>query len=128
MVTHGALTVAGLASFIVGALLLFRGAPAPYHVSTWLIASIAVVLGGMWAFGLTKAMQARRQPVAVGPQEIVGQIGEVRSGGLVAVRGELWKVHTREGQALKPGQHVEVEGIDDGLALEVKPLETAPHE
>jgi membrane-bound serine protease (ClpP class) len=126
--THGALTVAGLASFIVGALLLFHGQPAPYHVSTWLIVSLAVVIGGLWAFGLTKAMQARRQPVSVGPQEIVGQIGEVRRGGLVAVRGELWKMHVKEGQDLQPGQQVEIEGIEDGLSLDVRPLETASHD
>ena len=126
--THGALTVAGLTSLVVGAILLFHDQPSPYHVSLPLVISIAVILGGLWAFGLTKAVQARRQPVSVGPQEIVGQIGEVRRGGLVAVRGELWKVHPREGQELRPGQQVEVEGIDDGLALDVRPLETAPRE
>jgi membrane-bound serine protease (ClpP class) len=125
--THGALTVAGLASAAVGAILLFHGQPSPYHVSLPLVISITVVIGGLWAFGLTKAVQARRQPVSVGPQEIVGQIGEVRRDGLVAVRGELWKVHTREGQELQPGQQVEVEGVE-GLSLDVRPLETAPHE
>ena len=126
--THGALTVAGLTSAAVGAILLFHGQPSPYHVSLPLVISITLVIGGFWAFGLTKAVQARRQPVSVGPQQIVGQIGEVRSGGLVAVRGELWKVHAREGQVLQPGQQVEVESVEDGLSLDVRPLQTAPHE
>ena len=123
--SHGALTVAGLTSFVVGAILLFHNQPSPYHVSLSLVISTAVVLGGLWAFGMTKAIQARRQPVSVGPEEIVGQIGEVRRGGLVAVRGELWKARVREGQELQPGQQVEVEGVEDGLVLDVRPLEPA---
>lgn len=125
--THGALTVAGLISAAVGAILLFRGQPSPYHVSLPLVISITLVIGALWAFGLTKAVQARRQPVSVGPKDIVGQIGEVRSGGLVAVRGELWKVQAREGRELQPGQQVEVEGVE-GLSLDVRPLEPTPHE
>jgi membrane-bound serine protease (ClpP class) len=123
--SHGALTVAGLTSFVVGAILLFHDQPSPYHVSLSLVISTAVVLGGLWAFGMTKAIQARRQPVSVGPEEIVGQIGEVRRGGLVAVRGELWKARVREGRELEPGQQVEVEGVEDGLVLDVRPLEPA---
>ena len=123
--SHGALTVAGLTSFVVGAILLFHNQPSPYHVSLSLVISTAVVLGGLWVFGMTKAVQARRQPVSVGPEEIVGQIGEVRRGGLVAVRGELWKARVREGQELQPGQQVEVEGVEDGLVLDVRPLEPA---
>jgi len=123
--THGALTVAGLASLVVGAILLFHGRPAPYHVSLPLVISLAVAIGGLWAFGLTKAVQARRQPISVGPDEIIGRIGEVRSGGLVAVRGELWKARGPEGEQLRPGQQVEVAGVEDGLVLDVRPLEPA---
>jgi membrane-bound serine protease (ClpP class) len=122
--THGALTVAGLVSLVIGAILLFHGRPAPYHVSLPLVISLAVTIGGLWAFGLTKAVQARRQPISVGPDEIVGRIGEVRSGGLVAVRGELWKARGPEGEQLHPGQQVEVAGIE-GLVLDVRPLEPA---
>jgi membrane-bound serine protease (ClpP class) len=123
--THGALTVAGLTSFVVGAILLFHNQPSPYHVSLPLVISLTVLIGGFWAFALTKSVQARRQPVSVGPQEIVGQVGEMRSGGLVAVRGELWKARAPAGEELKPGQQVEVEAIEDDLVLDVRPLEPA---
>jgi membrane-bound serine protease (ClpP class) len=123
--THGALSVAGLTSLVVGAILLFHNQPAPYHVSLILVISVTLVLGTFWAFALTKSVQVRRRPVSVGPEEIIGQVGEVRRDGLVAVRGELWKAKTAEGQELHPGQQVEVAAVEDGLVLDVRPLEPA---
>jgi membrane-bound serine protease (ClpP class) len=120
--SHGALTLSGLISLVFGLILLFHNAPAPYHTSLPLVTSIAVVLAGFWAFALGKAVKARRQPKLVGPEDIIGSVGEVRSGGLVAVRGELWQAKTAGGEALVPGQHVEVEGIEQGLVLDVKPV------
>jgi len=126
--THGALTVAGLASLVVGSILLFQNQPSPYHISLPLVISIAAALGLFWAFALSKAVRAKRQPVLVGPQGIVGQVGEMRRDGMVAVRGELWKARAPDGLELKPGQPVEVAGVEDGLVLDVKPLEPAAHE
>jgi membrane-bound serine protease (ClpP class) len=119
--SHGALTVAGLTSLVVGLLLLFHNAPSPYHTSVPLVASVAAVLGGFWAFAISKAIGARRHPVSVGPQTIVGEIGEVRRGGLVFVHGELWQAHTPDGSPLTPGQQVRVEQLD-GLTLSVRPV------
>src|SRR3954470_22441912 len=73
--SHGALTVAGLIAFVIGALMLFRNAPSPYHANAWLVVSVAIVLGSAWLFALTKAVQIRRSPVSVGPEMIVGEIG-----------------------------------------------------
>ena len=123
--SHGALTVSGLIAFVIGALLLFRNAPSPYHVNAWLIGSFAVVLGSAWLFAMTKAVQVSRSPVSVGPQTIVGEIGEFRGDGQVFVRGELWRANTPEGLFLKRGQKVRVDGIEPGLVLDVEPLESA---
>jgi membrane-bound serine protease (ClpP class) len=119
VVTHGALTVAGLVSMGIGLATLFHNLPSPYHTSVPLVVSITVLIGGFWAFAISKAVAARRQPVSVGPQEIIGMEGVVRDGGLVYVRGELWQGHSPE--PLKPGQHVLVDGLD-GLALNVHPV------
>jgi membrane-bound serine protease (ClpP class) len=121
--SHGALTVAGLISFVVGALLLFRNAPSPYHVNLWLIVSIAVILGTGWAFAISKAIQVRRSPVSVGPQQMVGEIGEFRGDGQVFVRGELWRARVREGSPLKRGEKVRVDAVDPSLVLDVEPVE-----
>jgi membrane-bound serine protease (ClpP class) len=123
VVSHGALTVAGLISLVVGSLLLFHNAPAPYnHVNAPLLVGFAIVLGSIWVFGLTKAVRARRQPVTVGPQTIIGEIGTARRDDLVFVNGELWHVKTAEDEPLRPGQRVRVSGVDPGLVLEVEPL------
>ena len=123
--SHGALTVSGLIAFVIGALMLFRNAPAPYHANTWLIVSIAAVLGSAWAFAISKAIQVRRSPVSVGPQTIVGEIGEFRGGGQVFVRGELWRAKVPEGLSLRRGQKVRVDNVEPGLVLDVEPLDSA---
>jgi membrane-bound serine protease (ClpP class) len=123
--SHGALTVSGLIAFVVGALMLFRNAPSPYHANAWLIVSIALVLGSAWLFAMTKAVQVSRSPVSVGPQTIVGEIGEFRGDGQVFVHGELWRANTPEGLSFRRGQKVRVGGIEPGLVLDVEPLESA---
>jgi membrane-bound serine protease (ClpP class) len=120
VITHGALTVAGLISLVVGSLLLFHNAPAPYdNVNTPLLVAFALGLGGIWAFAIGKAMQVRRRPVSVGPQTIVGELGEARRDDLVFVNGELWRARTADGAPLHPGERVRVSGIDPELVLEV---------
>jgi membrane-bound serine protease (ClpP class) len=124
VVTHGALTVSGLISLVVGSLLLFHNAPAPYdHVNAPLLVVFALVLGSAWVFALTKAVQVRRRPVSVGPQTMVGEVGEARRDDLVFVHGELWRARPLgPGRTLRPGQRVRVSGVDPGLVLEVEPL------
>jgi membrane-bound serine protease (ClpP class) len=121
--SHGALTVAGLISFVIGALMLFRNAPAPYHANVWLIVGIAAVLGAAWAFAISKAVQVRRRPVAMGPQLMVGEVGEFRGDGQVFVRGELWRARTPEGLLLKRGQKVRIDSVEPDLTLDVEPVE-----
>jgi membrane-bound serine protease (ClpP class) len=121
--SHGAITVAGLISLVVGAILLFRNAPSPYHVNLPLIISIAVVLGLLWGFAITKAVQVRRKPVSVGPQTIVGQIGEVRGEGQVFVNGELWRARPAGERPLRRGTKIRVNAVDPGLVLDVSPVD-----
>ena len=115
--THGALTLSGLVAMSIGMITLFHNLPAPYHTSETLVITITVLLGGLWAFAISKAVAVRRQPARVGPQEIVGMAGVVRPGGLVLVRGELW--HAESDRPLREGEEVQVEALD-GLALRVR--------
>jgi membrane-bound serine protease (ClpP class) len=118
--SHGALTVAGLISLAVGAIMLFQNAPAPYHTSKPLVIGVAVGLGALWAFAVGKAWQVRRRPVEMDPQTIAGALGEVRRDGLVFVNGELWQARAAGGEQLRPGERVRVESLD-GLVLTVRP-------
>jgi membrane-bound serine protease (ClpP class) len=119
--THGALTVSGLVAMAFGLATLFHNAPAPYHVDMPLIATVTVVLGGAWAFAVSKSIAARRQPVRVGPEEIVGMQGVVAPSGQVHVHGELWRAVSDE--PLEPGDHVSVVALD-GLTLQVHRIAT----
>lgn len=114
--THGALTLSGLVAIAVGLITLFHKAPSPYHTSVPLVITVTVVLGGLWAIAIAKAVAVRRRPATVGPQQIVGMEGVVRGDGQVFVRGELWRARSPE--KLRPGEHVRVAGLD-GLTLDV---------
>jgi membrane-bound serine protease (ClpP class) len=114
--SHGALTLSGLIALATGIATLFHGAPAPYETSVPLVVVATVMIGGFWAFALSKAFAARRQPVFGGADEMVGMEGVVREGGLVFVRGELWRARSPE--PLEPGARVRVDGLD-GLTLNV---------
>jgi membrane-bound serine protease (ClpP class) len=123
VVTHGALTIAGLICMVVGVLLLFHNAPAPYgHVNVPLLVAFAVAIGGFWAFAMSKAISVRRSPVSVGPQTIVGEVGEARRDNFVFVHGELWRANTSDGEPLRPGQQVRVAGVGPDLSLNVEHL------
>ena len=65
-----------------------------------------------------------RAEVVTGQEELIGQVGIVRQTldlvGLVFVHGELWRAKTA-GDAIRPGQQVRVEGLDDVLTLTVAP-------
>jgi len=121
--SHGAITVAGLISLVVGAIMLFRNAPSPYHVSLPLIISLAVALGLLWGFAITKAIQVKRKPVSVGTQTIVGQIGEVRGENQVFVNGELWRARPAGGAPMRRGTKVRVDSVDPELVLDVSPAD-----
>jgi len=118
VVSHGALTLSGLVALALGLATLFHDTGTPYHTNYWLIVLVTALLGGFWAFAMTKAVAMRRRPIAVGPEEIVGMEGVVREGGLVFVRGELWRA--RSEAPLHTGQRVRVDGIE-GLTLAVTP-------
>jgi membrane-bound serine protease (ClpP class) len=116
VVSHGTLAISGLIALAVGLSTLFHDAPAPYDTSVPLMVTLTAVIGGLWAFAVMKAMQVRGQPVAVGPDEIVGMEGVVRDSGLVFVHGELWRA--RSDAPLATGQRVQVDAVE-GLTLSV---------
>lgn len=124
--THGALTAAGAASFVVGSLLLFDPAGPAYQVSL----PVAIAIGGTLALfvGLvvSKVWRARRRTPTTGVEELVGATAVVRRtldpAGLVFVHGELWQARSGEGP-IEVGETVCVDGMD-GLVLSVRRAET----
>jgi membrane-bound serine protease (ClpP class) len=114
--SHGALTVSGLVAMAIGLTTLFHDAGTPYHMHVWVVVTVTALIGGFWAFAVSKSVAARRAPITVGPEQIVGLEGVVRPGGNVFVRGELWRV--RSDEPLHEGDRVAVDALD-GLTLAV---------
>jgi membrane-bound serine protease (ClpP class) len=122
--SHGALAVAGAVCFVFGSLLLFEPAGSGYQVSLPVALAVAGTLTAFFLLALTKIVQIRRRPPAVGTNTLVGAHGQVRRNGLVAIQGELWQARTDKGDDLTVGDDVEVVGVE-GLELVVRPHEPA---
>jgi membrane-bound serine protease (ClpP class) len=124
--THGALTTAGVATLIVGALVLFNspGVPSFQRVSVPLILA-ASTLSGLLFFGiLVFALRAQQLPVSFGQESLVGKTGlartELKPTGMVQLGGEQWTAELVEGEAPLPkGTRVVVERVE-GLRLRVR--------
>jgi membrane-bound serine protease (ClpP class) len=117
--THGALTVAGGVTFVLGALMLFDPAGETYQVSLPVAIGIAGTLALLLGIALTRVIRVARNPAAVGVQGLVGAEGVVKRGGLVSLNGELWRASSDDESPLEPGQHVRVERVEDDLRLVV---------
>lgn len=124
--THGALTTAGVASFIVGALVLFNspGTPQFQRVSVPLVIATGVSLGLLFFAILVFALRALRVPVSTGAESFAGKIGTVKSweeaGGQVQLQSELWTAEkSKDSGTISKGDLVEVVEVR-GLRLIVK--------
>jgi membrane-bound serine protease (ClpP class) len=124
--THGALTAAGVASFIVGALVLFNspGVPQFERVSVPLVVAVGVTIGLMFAGILSYALRAQRLPVQMGAATVVGKVGfaksDIKLSGQVQVDSELWSAEPAEGSsAIRKGDKIEVVEVR-GLHLKVR--------
>jgi membrane-bound serine protease (ClpP class) len=125
--THGALTAAGLASFIVGALVLFNspGTPDFQRVSIPLVVITGGATAAVFIFILTFAIRAQKRRIQVGAEALIGLIGRARTdldpSGTVHVAGELWSAELGEGEKpIMTGDRIEVVGVE-GLRLLVRP-------
>jgi len=130
--THGALTAAGLASFVVGALILFNspGTPSFQRVSVPLVVGMGAMMAGLFALLLTLVVRAQRRPVTVGAPALIGRVGEVRQRvaphGQIQVAGELWAAEIDPAQPpIEEGERAEVTGVE-GLRLQVRPWDRKP--
>ena len=124
--THGALTAAGVASFIVGALVLFNspGVPEFQRVSVPLVIGVGIFLGLLFFGILMFALRAQSTPIQMGVESYVGLTGTAKNwheaAGQVQVDSELWSAEKSDGSdAIRKGDKIEVVKVD-GLKLVVK--------
>jgi membrane-bound serine protease (ClpP class) len=124
--THGALTTAGVASFIVGALVLFNspGTPQFQRVSVPLVVGMGIFLGLLFFGILLIALRAQHNPIQTGAESMLGKTGIARtsvdSEGQVQLGSELWSAEkSPESESIGKGNQVEVVEVR-GLRLIVK--------
>ncbi len=120
--SHGVLGIGGVAALVAGGLLLFQN-QAPYFGVSWpVVAGVGVVALLFFVFVIRAVARARRRPVSVGAEEMVGAQGVVVSAlapqGQVRIHGEIWKARS-EGETLLKDERVEVLGVE-GLTLVVR--------
>lgn len=125
--THGALTIAGVASFIAGALVLFNSPEVPsfQRVSPPLVVGTGIFLGALFLLVMMLALRAQRAPVRViSIANLPGLTGIARTDlageGTVQIGGELWTARPVHGSPpIHKGERVEVVS-SEGLVLAVR--------
>ena len=124
--THGALTIAGVASFIVGALVLFNspGTPQFQRVSIPLVVGTGIFIGLLFFAVLLVALRAQRGRIQTGAESLIGKTGSAKTfdgeAGQVQLESELWSAEkSAESESIRKGDHVEVVEVR-GLRLIVK--------
>lgn len=124
--THGALTTAGVASFIVGALVLFNspGTPDFQRVSVPLVVGTGIFLGLLIAAVLMVVVRVHHNPIQIGSESLAGKAGTVQTfdgeAGLVHVDGESWSAEkSPDSEPIGKGDKIEVVEVR-GLRLIVK--------
>lgn len=126
--SYGLLALAGLASFVLGSLMLVDEPIPSLRVKLGLILPTAILLGGTTLFLLSRGLRARRAPHRSGARALVGEVGEVTDDirkdaeGRVFVHGEYWAATAND--PLQQGRRVRIERVE-GLRLRVAPVDPA---
>ena len=127
--TAGILGILGVVSLAISGLLLFDTNEG-FDVSTPLVIAIAVVFGLVILWVGRKVMDAQREGVQSGFEQLVGAEGDVRAAidpvGQVYIDGALWRAERTDGKEPIPsGARVRVEEVE-GLTLLVRPADSDP--
>jgi membrane-bound serine protease (ClpP class) len=107
--SFGIFTAGGIASLVIGLLILFSGRPTLFQPDPWVIPTIAAVIGSIAAFIIYRVVRTHRRQPTTGREELKGKIATVRRAltpeGTVFYKGELWTAILDEGEA-QPGEEV----------------------
>ena len=121
--THGVLTVGGIVSFFLGALMLFNRADPAFRLSLAYIIPATLVTAAFFIFVVGAGLRAQLLPVRTGPEVLIGQTVPALeritpTAGRVFVEGEYWNAISEV--PIEPGHPVEIVALE-GLTLLVKP-------
>ncbi len=119
--TFGLFTAGGVVSLVIGSLILFKGGSPLFRVDLWLIAAVTIVIAGVFAFVINRAIRAHRKQAATGREELVGKRAVVKEAldpeGTIFYKGERWAAIS-EKDRIEAGEEVIITVVD-GLTLHV---------
>jgi len=121
--SYGLLAIGGVASMILGGLMLVK-TDAPFLKISWsVILPVVTLAAGFSLFVVGMGVRAMRRQPTTGSEGMVGLVGVAKTAltpqGKILVHGELWDAISE--QSLQPGDQVEVTRME-GLRLYVKPV------
>lgn len=120
--TFGIFTAGGVVSLVIGSLILFQGASPVFQIDPWLIATVTIIVVGVLAFIIHRAITAHRRQARTGREELVGKSALVKVAlkpeGTVFFKGERWKAISEDTEIIKSGEEVVIDRVD-GLTLYV---------
>ncbi len=112
--SFGLLAAGGITSMVIGSLILFKGGPL-FQVNPWLIGIIAICLGAIFAFIISRVVGVHRRQSVTGWEELVGKTAVVKAAldpeGMVLFKGERWIAVSGEGR-VEPGDEVVINKVD----------------
>ena len=112
--TFGLLTAGGIASLVIGSLILFTHTPG-VKVSPGLIAGVAVGVTAFAVFVLGAIIRGQRRRKTTGAEGMIGTIAVAKTPldptGTVLSQGELWTA-TSEGGKVTPGEEVVITRVE----------------
>lgn len=121
------LSILGVIALILSGIFMFNRDQDPTSIPAVVIGS--VVLGAFMVFVIERVSTVKSSPVRYGPEELVGQTGDVRQSlsptGQVFIDGALWQAEATELAAtpIAYGEKIRVDAVH-GLTLAVSRIES----
>jgi len=130
LMTHGALSLAGLGCLLLGSLMLFSPIEPFWHVSRILIFGVTGMTAAFLASLVYLGISAQHGAHRAGHVTLVGERGvalsDIGATGVVRVRGEEWSATLAEGAPrVRKGHGIIIRGVN-GLTVEIEPAGGTP--
>ncbi len=124
--THGVMAIGGIATLMIGSLLLVDAPIPEMRVKLATALAVSVPLGAITVFLMSVALRARRNKAVTGAEGLIGEVATAQTSlapaGKVFVHGEIWDAIAQVN--VSAGDKVVIRKVD-GLRLTVDPA-TAP--
>jgi membrane-bound serine protease (ClpP class) len=121
--SYGLLAIGGVASMVLGSLMLIKTDVEFLQISWSVIIPVVVVVAAFSLFIVGMGVRAMRRRPVTGQEEMVGLVGIVKTAltphGQISVHGELWDAVSAH--PMQPGEEAEIISVN-GLRLQVRPV------